>query len=114
MTKRHIMDFSPRSAKINVYVGNLALTVTEAELRQVFLAFGQVIGVSIMNDEYIGSRQPRGYVFVEMAVRLQGEAAIASLNGKSLRNRVISVIEALPLSPSKGVTSRSNRCRCRS
>jgi RNA recognition motif-containing protein len=87
---------------MNIYVGNLSLAVTEEELRREFTAFGEVKSVVIMNDKYIGSGQTRGYGFVEMASKSQGEAAIASLKGKRLKNRVINVVEALPLSDKKG------------
>ena len=83
---------------MNIYVGNLSLEVTEEELRREFTAFGEVLSVTIMNDKYIGSGQPKGYGFVEMASKSEGEAAITSLNGKILRDRVIDVVEALPLS----------------
>jgi len=100
-------------AKMNIYVGNLALETTEDELRQEFIAFGQVISVRIMNDRYIGSGQPRGYGFVEMASKPEGKAAITSLRGKRLRGRVIDVVEALPLSDKRGIGSlhvrRDNR-----
>ena len=45
---------------MNIYIGNLALEVTEGELRQEFMAFGEVITVIIMNDKYIGSGQTQG------------------------------------------------------
>jgi len=51
---------------MNIYVGNLSLDVTEKELRREFMAFGEVIAVTIMNDKYIGSGQSRGYGFIEM------------------------------------------------
>ena len=83
---------------MNIYVGNLPLEVTEDELRQEFMSFGEVISLIIMNDKYIGSGQLRGYGFVEMASKAEGEAAIASLNEKALRHMTINVVEALPLS----------------
>jgi RNA recognition motif-containing protein len=86
---------------MNIYVGNLPLEVTDDELRQEFLAFGQVKSVSVMNDKYIGSGQLRGYGFVEMTSKSEGEAAIKSLQGKRLRDRLINVVEALPLSDNK-------------
>ena len=86
---------------MNIYVGNLSFDVTEEELRREFMAFGEVISVTIMNDKYIGSGQSRGYGFVETASKSEGEAAIASLKGKRLRGRVIDVVEALPLSDNK-------------
>ena len=83
---------------MNIYVGNLALEVTEEELRREFMAFGEVTSVTIMNDKYIGSGQSKGYGFVEMASVSEGQAAITALNGKTLRYRPIDVIQALPLS----------------
>ena len=64
---------------MNIYVGNLSLEVTEEELRREFIAFGEVVSVTIMNDKHIGSGQPRGYGFVEMVANSEGEAAITSL-----------------------------------
>ena len=54
---------------MNIYVGNLSLEVTEEKLRQEFMAFREVLSVTIMNDKYIGSGQSRGYGFVEMPSR---------------------------------------------
>jgi len=101
---------------MNIYVGNLSLDVTDEELQQEFRTFGTVISVVIMNDRYIGSGQTKGYGFVEMASKSDGQAAITRLQGKILRSRVIDVVEALPLS-GKGdigslhgkINNRSNR-----
>ena len=86
---------------MNIYVGNLSLETTEDELRQEFTEFGDVISVTIMNDKYIGSGQTRGYGYIEMASKAEGEAAIAALNEKTLRHMTINVVEALPLSDHK-------------
>ena len=94
---------------MNIYVGNLPLEVTEDELRQEFMAFGEVISAIIMNDKYIGSGQQRGYGFVEMTSKSEGEAAITSLKGKRLRDRLIDVVEALPLSDKRGMGSLHGR-----
>ncbi|MFC1871182.1 RNA recognition motif domain-containing protein [Chloroflexota bacterium] len=83
---------------MNIYVGNLSLEVTEEELRREFMAFGEIISLIIMNDKYIGSGQPRGYCFVEMASKAEGEAAVSALNGTNLGHMPINVVEALPLS----------------
>jgi RNA recognition motif-containing protein len=97
---------------MNIYVGNLSLETTEDELREEFTAFGEVISVTIMNDKYIGSGQPRGYGYVEMASKSEGATAIANLEGKKMRNRVVNVVEALPLSD-KGRTVSLNIRSCR-
>jgi len=103
---------------MNIYVGNLSLEMTEDELRNEFTEFGEVISVTIMNDRYIGSGQLRGYGYVEMASKSEGAVAIANLEGKMLRDRVINVVEALPLSDKHGtmvhdirINNRSNRRR---
>ena len=96
---------SQKEGNMNIYVGNLSLDVTEEELRREFMAFGALISVTIMNDKYIGSGQSRGYGFVEMASKSEGEAAIASLKGKTLRGLVIDVVAALPLSKKSGIGS---------
>jgi len=90
---------------MNIFVGNLPFDITEGELRREFVAFGEVISVVIMNDKYIGSGQTKGYAFVEMASKSEGEAAVTSLKGKRLRNRVIDVIGALPLSDKRSMES---------
>jgi len=90
---------------MNIYVGNLSLEVTEEELRREFVAFGEVVSVAIMNDKYIGSGQTRGYGFVEMPSQSGGQAAIASLKGKKIRNQAIDVVGALPLSDKRGIES---------
>jgi len=90
-----------KGVDMNIYVGNLSLGITEWELRQEFMAFGEVLSVTVMNDKYIGSGQSRGYAFVEMPSQSEGKAAITALNGKSLKHRTIDVVEALPLSDHK-------------
>jgi RNA recognition motif-containing protein len=103
---------------MNIYIGNLSFETTEDEIRREFMAFGEVTSVSIMNDKYIGSGQPRGYGYVEMALKSAGAAAITSLNGKKIRNRVVEIVEALPLSDKNGSSlnissHRLNRSRQR-
>ena len=106
MTPRDFGDESKSSAnpitkegrQMNIYVGNLPLEVTEDELRQIFIMFGEVISVIIMDDKYIGSGQPRGYGYVQMPTKSEGQAAVFNLKDKMLRGQGIKVVEALPLS----------------
>ena len=86
---------------MNIYVGNLSLEITEEELRQEFIAFGEVISVTIMSDKYIGSGQSRGYGFVEMPSVSEGQAAISALNGKTLKDRMLTVNAARPRSDNR-------------
>ena len=94
---------------MNIYVGNLALEVTETDIRREFLPFGAVVAVKMMNDKYIRSGQQRGYSFVEMPSKKEGEAAIAGLTGKELNGRTISLVEAMTMSPSEHRQSCNKR-----
>jgi len=96
---------------MNIYVGNLSLETTEDELRKVFTEFGEVISVTIMNDKYIGSGQPTGYGYVEMPSKSEGINAIAGLEGKTIRNRAVYFIEALPLSNKTGTVIRTRNTK---
>ncbi len=99
----------PAETDVNIYVGNLALDVTEEELLREFMAFGAVTSVVLMNDRYIGSGQTRGYGFVVMASKSEGDIAITRLQGKRLKSRAIAIVEALPLSDKRGIVSFSGR-----
>jgi RNA recognition motif-containing protein len=79
---------------MRIYVGNLSYDLTEDELQQEFEAYGAVTSLSIPSDKFSG--RPRGFGFVEMESKSEAEAAIAGLNGKSLRERTIIVNEARP------------------
>ena len=79
---------------MNIYVGNLSYEVTEEELRQEFLAFGEVESVNIITDKYSG--RPKGFGFVEMPSVSEGQAAITALNGKALKDLTLNVNAARP------------------
>ena len=94
---------------MKIYVGNLTGDVTEEELRQESATFGEVMSVNIMTDRYRG--RPRRFGFVEMASVSQGQAAIAGLNGKVLKERVLNVNPARPPSDRRSGGSYRNRRR---
>jgi RNA recognition motif-containing protein len=79
---------------MQIYVGSLPYEVTEEDLREEFGAFGEVASVNIIKDRDSG--RPKGFGFVEMASKSEAEAAIAGLNGKTLKERTIVVNEARP------------------
>ena len=92
---------------MRIYVGNLSYEVTEEELQQEFMAFGEVTSVSILTDKISG--RPKGFGFVEMASKSEAEAAIADLNGKILKERTIVVNEARPRTDSRSGGSYGDR-----
>ncbi len=85
---------------MKIYVGNLSYDVTEEELRQEFIAFGEVESVSVITDKYSG--RPKGFAFVEMPSVSEGQAAITALNGKILKERTLNVNAARPRSDDRG------------
>ena len=92
---------------MRIYVGNLSYEVTEEELQQEFMAYGEVTSVSILTDRISG--RPKGFGFVEMASKSEAEAAIADLNGKTLKERTIVVNEARPRTDSRSGGSYGDR-----
>ncbi|MHC4864274.1 MAG: RNA recognition motif domain-containing protein [Planctomycetota bacterium] len=76
---------------MNIYVGNLARETTPGDLREAFAAFGQVESVKIMKDRVSG--ESLGYGFVLMPSKIEGEAAIAGLQGKDLGGQALKVEE---------------------
>ena len=97
---RNAAQVNKGGTNMKIYVGNLSYEVTEEELRQEFTAFGEVTSVSIIRDKYTG--RPKGFGFVEMASVSEGQAAIAGLNGKTLKDRTLNVDAARPRSDSRG------------
>lgn len=77
---------------MNIYVGNLSFTTSEADLKDAFQAFGEVQSCNIIKDKYSG--QSRGFGFVEMPNKDEAEKAISMLNGKDLKGRTLKVNEA--------------------
>jgi len=97
-----------KRGNMNIYVGNLSLELTDEELQREFMAFGEVVSVTIMNNRHIGSVQSKRYGFVEMPSKSEGQAAITALDGKSLRARTIDVIRAHALSKNSHQRSYGN------
>ncbi len=85
---------------MKIYVGNLSFDVTEDELRAEFAPFGKVESISVPTDRYSG--KPRGFAFVEMPTVSEGQAAIAALNGKTMKERTLTVNAARPRSDDRG------------
>jgi RNA recognition motif-containing protein len=79
---------------MNIFVGNLAYTATEEEIRQLFEEYGAVDTIRLATDRDTG--RPRGFGFVEMPDTTEAQAAIDGLNGTSLGGRPLTVNEARP------------------
>ncbi|WP_432735958.1 RNA recognition motif domain-containing protein [Maridesulfovibrio sp. FT414] len=78
----------------NLYVGNLAWSATEQDVRAAFEEFGDVTSVKLVNDRETG--RPRGFGFVEMSDNAAAQAAIEAMDGKEFGGRNLKVNEAKP------------------
>lgn len=90
---------------MNIYVGNLPFDTTQDQLEDLFAPFGQVESARVINDRITG--QPRGFGFVQMAKKEEGEKAIAELNNTTFNNKQLRVNEARPREEG-GAPRRSN------
>ena len=75
---------------MNIYVGNIAWSVADDQLEELFAQFGTVTSAKIIIDKF--SKRSRGFGFVEMADG--GEQAIAELNDKDFEGRPLVVNES--------------------
>jgi RNA recognition motif-containing protein len=87
-----------------LYVGNLAYTVSNGDLHELFSQIGQVQSATVITDKFSG--QSKGFGFVEMATSEEAANAISQLNDSELKGRNIKVNEAKPRESSFGGGSR--------
>ncbi len=79
---------------MKLYVGNLPFNTTNQDLSDIFGEIGTVESSNVIEDRETG--RSRGFGFVEMANKEDGERAIAELNGKEIEGRELKVNEAKP------------------
>lgn len=79
---------------MKLYVGNLSYSTTDSDLNRLFSESGTVESATVITDRDTG--RSKGFGFVEMASREEGEAAIKALNGTEIGGRSLTVNEARP------------------
>ena len=79
---------------MKLYVGNLAFQTSSEDLQQLFGQAGTVESANVVEDRDTG--RSRGFGFVEMATKEEGEAAINQFNGNDLNGRNLTVNVAKP------------------
>lgn len=79
---------------MKLYVGNLAFQTSSYDLEELFASHGSVQSANVVEDRETG--RSRGFGFVEMSSKEEGESAIAELNGKDFNGRNLTVNEAKP------------------
>ncbi len=79
---------------MKLYVGNLSFQTSSEELKELFAQAGSVESATVVEDRDTG--RSRGFGFVEMASKEEGEKAIQQFNGTDLNGRNLTVNEARP------------------
>jgi RNA recognition motif-containing protein len=74
---------------MNIYVSNLSFNTSDAELSELFSAFGEVSSAKVITDRETG--RSRGFGFVEMPSDDEGKDAMLGLNNKEVEGRAMSV-----------------------
>lgn len=85
---------------MKLYVGNLSYDTNDAELRELFIAFGEPDSAKVITDRDTG--RSKGFGFVEFSDNAQATAAMNALNGKEVNGRALTVNEARPRTDSGG------------
>ena len=90
-----------------LFVGNLSWDTTEADLKELFAAYGDVVTARVMLDRQ--TQKSRGFAFVTMASPDAAASAIASLSGREFRGRKLTVNEAREKQPGAvdGISTRN-------
>jgi RNA recognition motif-containing protein len=88
-----------KEIRMKIYVGNLSYEVTEEDLRLALEQFGQVESVAIIKDKRGG--QSKGFGFVEMASKAEGQSAIDGLPRQTEQYLMIATDDLNPASVGK-------------
>ncbi len=89
---------------MNIFVGSLPFKLQEADLKQLFEAYGEVSSVKLISDRETG--RSKGFGFVEMPDDESAQQAIEALNGSEVAGRNIAVSQAEERKPSGGGGNR--------
>jgi RNA recognition motif-containing protein len=77
---------------MNIYVGQLPFSMSEDELREMFVEYGEISSLNLIKDKFSG--QSKGFGFIDMPNNSEADKAIKGLNKSMLNGREIKVNQA--------------------
>lgn len=98
---------------MNIYVGNLSKNTNDSDLIEIFSEYGTVSSAKVIKDMYSG--ESKGFGFVEMPSKTEGEKAVTELNSCEFDGKVLVINEARPKKENsfgsgfRGNSGRDNR-----
>ncbi|MFZ5953730.1 MAG: RNA recognition motif domain-containing protein [Candidatus Dependentiae bacterium] len=75
-----------------IYVGNIASSVSDKNLKKLFEQYGLVTKINFVTDPHTGKF--KGFAFIEMPANDEGHVAIEALNGVDLEGSILVVSQA--------------------
>jgi len=89
---------------VKLYVGNLAYTTSEDDLRVLFAQAGSVSSVDLIKDRDSG--ESKGFAFVTMGSQTEAQKAINMFNAFAVQERELKVSVARPREERSGPGGR--------
>lgn len=77
---------------MKLFIRNIEGSINEMALEGLFALYGKVVSTKIVYDRI--TWESKGYGFIEMLTREDGEKAIAALNGKEIKGKALAIVEA--------------------
>ena len=93
---------------MNIYISNLSYGIDDADLRELFADYGEIVSAKVIMDRETG--RSRGFGFVELADDAMGQKAIDELNQAEYDGKVINVNVAKPRTERTGGNRGGGNC----
>ena len=77
---------------MKLFIRNIEPSINEVALESLFAMHGKVVNTKIVYDKI--TWESKGYGFIEMSSKEEGEKAIAALNGFVVKGKPLAVAEA--------------------
>jgi cold-inducible RNA-binding protein len=79
---------------MKLYVGNLSKQVTDSQLNDLAIPYGELLSANVATEKASGAS--KGFGFVEFKSDDEGRAAITGLDGRDVHGQALKVNEAKP------------------